>query len=62
GTERDWKQIGFERKNVFKARPHPNLLLQEKEQREDMPGLVERQAHGFRRALKEMPERSPGLA
>jgi hypothetical protein len=24
--------IGFELKNVFKARPHPGLLLQEKEQ------------------------------
>jgi hypothetical protein len=32
--------IGFEREIVFKARPHPDLLHLEKEQREDVPGFA----------------------
>jgi hypothetical protein len=39
---KDWKEIGFEKESVFKARPHPDLLHLEKEQREDMPGFAER--------------------
>ncbi|HEY3762866.1 MAG TPA: hypothetical protein VGN23_14065 [Verrucomicrobiae bacterium] len=31
-------RIGFERMNVFQARPHPGLLPREKGQREDIPG------------------------
>jgi hypothetical protein len=38
----DWKVIGFEKENVFKAHPHPNLLHLEKEQRENVPGYAER--------------------
>jgi hypothetical protein len=32
-------RIGFERMNIFKARPHPGLLPLEKEQEKDIPGL-----------------------
>jgi hypothetical protein len=39
--------IGFERESVFKARPHPDLLLQEKEQPEDVAGFAERLSDGF---------------
>jgi hypothetical protein len=37
-----WKRIGFERKSVFKARPHPDLLHLEKGQREGVLGFTER--------------------
>jgi hypothetical protein len=40
-------RIGFERESVFKARPHPDLLLQEKEQPEDVAEFAERLSDGF---------------
>jgi hypothetical protein len=33
-------EIGFEIKNAFKSRPHPDLLPQEKGQREGSSGLA----------------------
>jgi hypothetical protein len=35
----EMSRVGLEREDVFKARPHPDLLLQEKEQHEDIFGF-----------------------